>query len=122
MTRRVFIDRRLRFLIVCLFALAVGMMIEAFMLTYYLAPFYCGVLPRLVCKLMRHLRQWKVREQPVRGCMLRFMLTIVFVVRAAIQTVGGLAAPDAILALPQGGLELRFCRSEAIVGHGPSWH
>ncbi len=88
MTRRVFIDRRLRFLIVCVFALAVGMMIETFMLTYYLAPFTAAFYA-IGLQAMRHLRQWKVREQAVGAAMLRFMLTIVLVV-AAIQIVGGL--------------------------------
>ena len=88
MARRVFIDRRLRFLVLCLFTLVFGMIIETFMLTYYLAPFTAAFYA-IGLQALRHLRQWKVRDQPVGTTMLRFMLAIVFVV-AAIQIVGGL--------------------------------
>jgi len=88
MMRRVFIDRRMRFLIACLFTLAAGIVIETFMLTYYLAPFTAAFYA-IGLQAMRHLRQWKFREQPMGAAMLRFMLAIVFVV-PALQVVVGL--------------------------------
>jgi len=75
MLRRVFLDRRIRFLIVCTLALTVGLIAEAGIRPYYLAPFTAAFYA-IGLQAMRHLRQWKPGGQPVGSTMLRLMVTI----------------------------------------------
>jgi hypothetical protein len=58
MLRRVFLDRRIRFLLVCVFILAAGMGIEIYLLPHYVAPFTAAFYA-IGLQAMRHLRQWK---------------------------------------------------------------
>jgi hypothetical protein len=68
-------DRRVRFLVVCVLVLAVGMMIEIFLLPHYLAPFTAAFYA-IGLQAMRHLRLWRPEGQPVGSAIVR--LTVVF--------------------------------------------
>jgi hypothetical protein len=54
MMRRIFLDRRIRFLILCVFVLAAGMPIEIFLIPHYLAPFTAAFYA-IGLRAMRHL-------------------------------------------------------------------
>ncbi len=43
MARRVFLDRRVRFLVICLGVLTVGMVLEIFLIPHYMAPFTAAI-------------------------------------------------------------------------------
>jgi hypothetical protein len=75
MTRRVLLDRRVRFLVACLLVLMAGSAIEFFMYVHYLAPFTV-VLYALGLQAMRHLRVWKPEGQPVGTAMVRLCVTL----------------------------------------------
>ncbi len=75
MMRRVFLDRRIRFLVLCLLILAAGMVIEIYLVAHYLAPFTAAFYA-IGLQAMRHLRVWSPGGQPVGVTMVR--LTIVF--------------------------------------------
>jgi hypothetical protein len=64
MVRRVFLDRRLRFLVLCVLVLAAGMTIEIFYLPHYVAPFLAAFYA-IGLQMMRHLRLWKPEGKPV---------------------------------------------------------
>ena len=64
MVRRVFLDRRLRFLIVCVLVLAAGMAIEIYLLPHYVAPLTAAFYA-IGLQMMRHLRLWKPEGKPV---------------------------------------------------------
>lgn len=57
MSRRVLLDRRMRFLLVCAGMALVGMMTESFFIPHYLAPFTAAIYA-LGLQAMRHLRVW----------------------------------------------------------------
>lgn len=80
MVRRVLLDRRLRFLFVCLMVLACGVIIEIFLLPHYVAPF-AGVFYVIGIQAMRHLRLWKPEGKPVGLALVR--LTVLSVVALA---------------------------------------
>jgi hypothetical protein len=75
MIRRVFLDRRVRFLILCVAVLAAGMVIEIFLVPHYLAPFTCAFYA-IGLQAMRHLRVWRPGGQPVGLAMVRFNVSI----------------------------------------------
>jgi hypothetical protein len=75
MLRRVFLDRRIRFLVLCAFVLAAGMAIEIYLIPHYLAPF-TAVFYAIGLQAMRHLRCWKPEGRPVGLGLLRFILTL----------------------------------------------
>ena len=58
MVRRVFLDRRIRFLVVSALVLAAGMVIEIYLLPHYAAPFTAAFYA-IGLQMMRHLRVWK---------------------------------------------------------------
>jgi hypothetical protein len=62
MIRRVFRDRRIRFLVQCVLVLAAGMVIEIFLIPHYLAPFTAAFYA-IGLQCMRHLRLWKSSSQ-----------------------------------------------------------
>ncbi len=70
MIGRVFKDRRLRFIIICMLLLMAGMLAEAALFAYYLAPF-TAAFSVIGLQAMRHLRQWKPRGKPVGVAMVR---------------------------------------------------
>jgi hypothetical protein len=75
MIRHIFIDRRIRFLVLCMIPLVLGLTAEAGIRPYYLAPFVAAFYA-IGIQAMRHLRHWKPGGQPVGSTILGFMLTI----------------------------------------------
>jgi hypothetical protein len=75
MVRRVFLDHRVRFLILCVAVLAAGMVIEIFLLAHYVAPL-TGAFYAIGLQAMRHLRLWKPEGKPVGLAMVRFVVTV----------------------------------------------
>ncbi len=64
MLRRVFLDRRIRFLLICCLVLAAGMLVEIFLIPHYMAPFTAAFYA-IGLQAMRHLRVWRPGDQPV---------------------------------------------------------
>jgi hypothetical protein len=89
MIGRVLKDRRLRFIITCTLLLMAGMLAEAALFAYYLAPFTTAFF-LIGLQAMRHLRQWKPRGKPVGGSMVR-AIVLVTVAMAVIQVSSELA-------------------------------
>jgi hypothetical protein len=85
MVRRVFLDRRLRFLILCLPVLIAGQLIEVFLLPHYLAA-YTAVFYAIGLQAMRHLRLWKPGGHAVGFTLQRSVVTIC-VLMAALRVV-----------------------------------
>jgi hypothetical protein len=77
--RRVLIDRRIRFLVLCVLVLMAGMGIEIFLLPHYLAPFTAAFYA-IGLQAMRHLRRWAPEGQPVGITLVRLTVTVCFVV------------------------------------------
>jgi len=73
--RRVFMDRRVRFLIVCLGVLMAGMLIQIFLIPHYIAPF-TALFYAIGLQAMRHLRVWNPDGQPVGRTMTRLTVTL----------------------------------------------
>jgi hypothetical protein len=82
MIRRVFLDRRLRFLIVCLLVLMAGMAIEIYLLPHYVAPFTM-VFYAIGLQAMRHLRVWKPERRPVGLALVRLAAVVMVVLAGA---------------------------------------
>jgi len=85
MVRRVLLDRRLRFLILCLPVLIAGQLIEVFLLPHYLAA-YTAVFYAIGLQAMRHLRLWKPGGHPV-GLTLQRSIVTICVLMAALRVV-----------------------------------
>jgi hypothetical protein len=79
MMRRALMDRRIRFLVLCLPVLMAGIAIEIFMIPHYLAPF-TAVFYALGLQAMRHLRVWTPEGKPVGRTMVRLSITVCFVI------------------------------------------
>ncbi len=95
MIRRVFRDRRIRFLLHCVLVLACGMVIEIFLLPHYLAPFTAAFYA-IGLQAMRHLRVWSPGGQPVGATIVRLTVTTCLLL-AAIRPFAGplhLASPE----------------------------
>ena len=75
MIRRVFLDRRIRFLVLCVLVLAAGMAIEIFLVPHYLAPFTAAFYA-IGLQAMRHLRVWRPGGQPAGLTMVRLNVAI----------------------------------------------
>jgi hypothetical protein len=75
MTRRIFLDRRIRFLVLCVLVLAVGIVIEIFLIPHYLAPFTAAFYA-IGLQGMRHLRVWRPGGQPIGTAIVRLSVTI----------------------------------------------
>jgi hypothetical protein len=84
MVRRALMDRRIRFLVVCVPILMAGMVIEIFLLPHYVAPF-AAIFYAIGLQAMRHLRLWKPEGKPV-GLMLVRMTVTLCVVLAGLGT------------------------------------
>ncbi|HEV2132824.1 MAG TPA: hypothetical protein VGR47_01050 [Terracidiphilus sp.] len=78
MTRRVLLDRRVRFLVVCMFVLIAGSAIEIFLFNHYLAPF-AVVFYALGLQAMRHLRVWKPEGKTVGLTLTRLCISLCLV-------------------------------------------
>jgi hypothetical protein len=75
MVRRVFRDRRIRFLLLCVLIMAVGQSIEIFLIPHYLAPFTAAFYA-IGLQAMRHLRLWKPGRQLVGVTLVRLTVTL----------------------------------------------
>ncbi|MGH9586653.1 MAG: hypothetical protein ACRD3F_06845, partial [Acidobacteriaceae bacterium] len=75
MVRRVFLDRRIRFLIACVLVLSVGMAIEIYLAPQYIAPFTAAFYA-IGIQAIRHLRLWKPGDQPVGKTMARVLVSL----------------------------------------------
>jgi hypothetical protein len=95
MIRRVFRDRRVRFLVVCVLVLAVGMAIENYLIAHYLAPFTAAFYA-IGLQAMRHLRVWRPGDNPVGQTLVRLMVVSCLILAALRPFSGPLH-----LALPQ---------------------
>jgi hypothetical protein len=75
MARRVLLDRRIRFLVVCVFIVVTGVLLETWLIPHYFAAitpaFYAIGL-----QMMRHLRQWKPGGHAVGTAIVRFTVTL----------------------------------------------
>jgi hypothetical protein len=95
MVRRVFLDRRIRFLVLSVVLLAAGMSIQNFLLPHYLAPF-TATFYAIGLQAMRHLRVWKPEGKPAGLAMVRLAVTLCFLMVGARLYAGPLH-----LALPE---------------------
>ena len=75
MLRRVFLDRRIRFLLLCLLVLMTGQLVEAFLIPHYAAPFTAAFYA-IGLQAMRHLRLWSPGDQPVGMMLTRLTVTL----------------------------------------------
>jgi hypothetical protein len=78
MARRVFHDRRVRFLAICLGVLTVGMMVEIFLIPHYMAPFTAAIYA-LGLQGMRHMRVFRPGDQPVGMALVRLTMVVLIV-------------------------------------------
>jgi hypothetical protein len=78
MLRRVFKDRRIRFLVVCVCVLAAGMVIQIFIIPHYVAPF-TSAFYAIGLQAMRHLWLWKPEDKPVGMTLVRLSVTLCLV-------------------------------------------
>lgn len=82
MWRRVLLDRRMRFLVLCVLTLTAGIGIEFFFIPHYLAPFTAAIYA-LGLQAMRHLRVWRPERRPVGLAIVRSTVVICFVLGGA---------------------------------------
>jgi hypothetical protein len=75
MLRRVILDRRIRFLMICVLVLMVGMLIEIFMIAHYLAPFTAAFYA-IGLQAMRHLRVWSPFGRPAGMTVVRLIVLV----------------------------------------------
>lgn len=83
MVRRVFLDRRIRFLVLCCLLLAAGELPESFLIPHYVAPFTVAFYA-IGLQALRHLRVWKPEGQPV-GVPLVRLIVLLCVALAAVR-------------------------------------
>ena len=88
MFRRVLMDRRTRFLVLCMAVMVAGVIIQIFLIPHYLAPF-TAVFYALGLQAMRHLRLVRIDGRPVGLGWVRLTVTLC-VVLAGVRL---LAAP-----------------------------
>jgi hypothetical protein len=77
MLRRVCLDRRTRFLLLCSLVLAAGMFIENFLYPHYIAAFTAAFYA-IGLQAMRHLRVWRPGGQPVGATLTRLIVCLCF--------------------------------------------
>jgi hypothetical protein len=75
MMRRVFLDHRIRFLVLCVLVLTAGMVVEIFFLPHYAAPFAAAFYV-IGLQAMRHLRVWRAGNQPVGMTLVRLAVML----------------------------------------------
>ena len=78
MLRRVLLDRRVRFLVICVAVLIVGQLVEIFLVPHYIAPFTAAFYA-IGLQAMRHLRFWSPGDQPVGIALVRLTVTLCIV-------------------------------------------
>ena len=92
MMRRVLLDRRTRFLVICTAVMVVGLTIQVFVIPHYVAAFTC-VFYALGLQAMRHLRVWKPEGRPVGMFMVRSTFPILILMCAFRLGAGPLKLP-----------------------------
>ena len=75
MLRRVLLDRRIRFLVLCVLVLMAGQLVEIYLFPHYLAPFTAAFYG-IGLQAMRHLRLWTPGNQPVGLALVRLTVTL----------------------------------------------
>jgi hypothetical protein len=85
MVRRIFIDRRICFLVVCVLVLAGGMVIEIYLLPHYVAPFTAAFYA-IGLQAMRHMRFWKPEGRPMGLALVR-LTVVVCVLMAGLRVI-----------------------------------
>jgi hypothetical protein len=75
MLRRVLLDRRIRFLVLCVLIMMAGVAIEIFLVPHYLAPFTAAFYA-IVLQAMRHLRVWHPEGKPVGLVAVRLIVSL----------------------------------------------
>jgi hypothetical protein len=95
MMRRVLHDRRIRFLVLSMFVLIAGMLIEIFLIPHYLAPFTAAFYA-IGLQAMRHLRVWRPGGKPTGMALVRLSVLICFVLGTARVFAGplGISIPE----------------------------
>jgi hypothetical protein len=78
MMRRVLLDSRVRFLVLCVAVLVAGMSIQIYYLPHYVAPFTAAFYA-IGLQGMRHLRLWRSAGQPVGLAIVRLTVLVCFV-------------------------------------------
>ena len=78
MFRRVVMDRRTRFLVVCMAVMMAGMIVQIFLIPHYLAPFTV-VFYALGLQAMRHLRLVRIDGRPFGLGFVRLIVTLCIV-------------------------------------------
>ena len=87
MMRRVLLDRRIRFLVVCGVVMVFGTTIEIFLIPHYLAPFTV-VFYAIGLQCMRHLRVWRPEGRKVGLTTIRLTIALCFTI-AAVRVFAG---------------------------------
>jgi hypothetical protein len=77
MLRRTLLDRRIRFLVLCVLVLIAGMGIQIYLIPHYLAPFTAAFYA-IGLQAMRHLRLWNPEDKPVGVTLVRLTVTFCF--------------------------------------------
>jgi hypothetical protein len=75
MLRRTLMDRRIRFLVLCMLVMTAGMLIQIFIFPHYLAPFTAAFYA-LGLQATRHLRLWTPGGKPVGLALVRLTVTL----------------------------------------------
>ncbi|MCU1247993.1 MAG: hypothetical protein JWQ49_1022 [Edaphobacter sp.] len=75
MLRRVLLDRRIRFLVLCVLVLMAGQLVEIFLFPHYVAPFTAAFYA-IGLQSMRHLRLWTPGNQPVGMTLTRLIVSL----------------------------------------------
>jgi hypothetical protein len=75
MLRPVLLDRRIRFLVLCVLVLMAGQLVEIFLFPHYLAPFTAAFYA-IGLQALRHLRLWTPGGQPVGLTLTRLIVTL----------------------------------------------
>jgi hypothetical protein len=75
MLQRVVRDRRIRFLVLCMIPLTIGVAVEAGIRPYYLAPF-TAIFFAIGLQSMRHMSQWKPGGRQAGRTMVRLLVTL----------------------------------------------
>lgn len=78
MLRRVLLDRRVRFLVICVAVLIVGQLVEIFLVPHYIAPFTAAFYA-IGLQAMRHLRFWRPGDAPVGIALVRLTVVLCIV-------------------------------------------
>jgi hypothetical protein len=96
MLRHILLNRRLRFLLVCCLVFIAGMIAEAVLLPYYLAPIMTAFFA-IGLQCMRHLRQWRPEGKPV-GCAMQRLLVTICIAAAALTIWQEVRHPGIVMA------------------------